>query len=85
MKVVVLQRLKANMSQRDSRVLPLGLEPRTSISKKTTSFDSGGAESGALGASAAHMDPELVAVAEAWESLPHVVKARIVTMVRQYR
>jgi len=42
----------------------------------------GGAESGALGAREAAVDPSLAAVVEAWPKLPDGIKAGILAMVR---
>lgn len=41
-----------------------------------------GAESGALGAREAPIDPELAAVVDAWPALPAAIKAGILAMVR---
>ncbi len=41
-----------------------------------------GAESGALGAREAPIDPGLAAVVEAWPALPEAIKAGILAMVR---
>ena len=45
------------------------------------SFQSG-AESGALAAREAPMDPALAAVIEAWPTLPEAIKAGILAMIR---
>jgi len=41
-----------------------------------------GAESGALGAREAPVDPDLAAVVDAWPTLPAAIKAGILAMVR---
>jgi hypothetical protein len=45
----------------------------------------GGAESGALGAREALIDPSLVTVVEAWPKLPEVIKVEILAMIRAAR
>ncbi len=47
--------------------------------------DQSGAESGALGAREALIDPGLVAVVDAWPALPAAIKEGIVAMVRAAR
>ena len=44
-----------------------------------------GAESGALGAENAPIDPELAAVVDAWPALPEAIKAGILAMVTAAR
>lgn len=49
---------------------------------KTQVTNQSGAESGALGAREAPIDPELAAVVEAWPALPDAIKAGILAMIR---
>lgn len=60
-----------------------GLEPTPPNPQNTIFSPSGGAESGALGAQLGALPPELMAVVEAWPSLPEGVKASILAAVRK--
>jgi hypothetical protein len=53
-----------------------GLEPATKSALKTTLLEPGGAESGAR-----PTDPEFVALAAAWPTLPDRIKAAIRALV----
>lgn len=58
-----------------------GFEPLADFTGKTSYPPLGGAEGGALGTAAAQVDPGLVAVIQAWASLPEAIKAAILAMV----
>jgi hypothetical protein len=51
-------------------------------SGNSSDSDQGGAESGALGAREAPIDPRLAAVVEAWPTLPEAIKVGILAMVQ---
>jgi hypothetical protein len=59
-----------------------GIEPSGQPSKKARLFATAGAESGAVGAAFGHFDADLLAVIEAWPSLPEKVKADILALVK---
>ncbi|MCH7685408.1 MAG: hypothetical protein IH899_01785 [Planctomycetes bacterium] len=61
---------------------PTGLERTDDSTGNNVIQGQGGAESGAVGAQSALMDPDLRAVIEAWPELPDAVKAGILAMVR---
>jgi hypothetical protein len=48
----------------------------------SSSSDQSGAESGALGAQEATLDPDLAAVVDAWPALPGTIKAGILAIIR---
>jgi hypothetical protein len=52
------------------------------MSRKTAVRQAGGAESGALGAPMAPLDPDLAAVVDAWPTLPEPIRAGILGMIR---
>jgi hypothetical protein len=58
-----------------------GFEHPPKTSGKTHNSQTGGAESGALGARADLPDPTLAGIISAWPGLPEAVKARIVGLV----
>ena len=60
-----------------------GLEPPQQSSGKTSFSQSGGAESGAVGARMAPFSRELGKVIKAWPTLSEKVRARIVAMVEE--
>jgi hypothetical protein len=66
----------------NARVAEEGLEPPTFSSGKTRAAQSGGAESGALGAGNAPGDPRLRAIIEAWPALPEATKSDILETIR---
>ena len=51
-------------------------------SGKTRVSETGGAESGAVGAENAPIDPDLQTIIKRWPSLPEAVKADILAMVQ---
>lgn len=59
-----------------------GLESNPKSSRNDRVGNQGGAESGALGAREAPLDPQLAAVARAWPTLPEPIKAGILAMIR---
>jgi hypothetical protein len=58
-----------------------GLEHPGESTENTATSPTGGAESGALGAREAPIDPSLAAVVDAWPALPDAIKAGILAMV----
>lgn len=66
-------------------MLPLGLEQGAPNTGETPFSETGGAESDALGAQSALIDPELLALVEAWPELPEAIKANILAMVRSHQ
>ena len=56
--------------------------PPRNTGNSSNSFQSG-AESGALGALSAPIDPDLALLVKAWPGLPEAVKAKVVAMVRE--
>ena len=62
-------------------VAEAGLEPTSFSSGKTPVSGTGGAESGAVGAENAPIDPDLANIIDAWPTLPEGVKAGITAMV----
>ena len=67
----------------DKPARPLaGVEHPAQTPKKTADSGWDGAESGALGAQRAEIDPDLAAVIDAWPDLPPAVKAGIAAMVK---
>ena len=65
----------------ESQVGVRGLEPSAFSSEKTAIPQTGGAESGAVGARNSPIDSRLRAVIEAWPTLPDAVKAGILAIV----
>jgi len=59
-----------------------GPEHPTKTPTITRVSETGGAESGALGADAPCEDPDLAAVVTAWSELPEAVRVGILAMVR---
>ena len=59
-----------------------GFEPPPKTSGRTHNSQTGGAESGALGARADLPDPTLAGIINAWPTLPEAVKAGIVATVQ---
>ncbi len=62
---------------------PVGAEHSMDSGEETRVSDQSGAESGALGAREASMDPGLAAVVEAWPGLSGDVRERILAIVRE--
>lgn len=58
-----------------------GLEPTPFSSGNTPFSETGGAESGAVGARNGTLPPDLAAVVAAWPTLSEAIKTDIVTMV----
>jgi len=63
-------------------VPPDGAEHGPKSSGKQGVGNPSGAECGALGAREAPIDPELVAVVDAWPKLPQAIRAGILAMIR---
>ena len=61
-----------------------GLELPPQTPGKTALSQTGGTESGTLGAQMAPEDADLRMVVDAWTRLPEAVKTGILAMVRQY-
>jgi hypothetical protein len=59
-----------------------GLEPRADSSGEAAILPRGGAESGALAALEATIDPSLAAIVEAWPKVPEAIKVGILAMIR---
>ena len=59
-----------------------GLEPPQQLQGKTALSETGGTESGTLGAQTALIDPDLQSVVEAWSSLSDGTKKAILALVR---
>ena len=59
-----------------------GFEPPQDFPGETTVSEQGGAGSGARAALTAVADPDLAAVVDAWPTLPEVVKAGVMAMVK---
>jgi hypothetical protein len=64
------------------RVPPRGLEPLINSPGNAAISNVGGAESGAPATKSRDVDPDLAALIDAWPSLPEVVRAGIVAMVK---
>jgi len=58
------------------------LEPSSNSPGKTPVSETGGAESGAVGAENTAIDPDLAQVIEAWDSLPPAIREAILAMLR---
>jgi hypothetical protein len=58
-----------------------GIELSHESTGKTANSETGGAESGALGAQETLNDPDLAAVVDAWPTLPQPIKAGILAMI----
>jgi hypothetical protein len=59
-----------------------GFEAPLENTGNSSGSDQSGAESGALGAREAPLDPELAVVVDAWPALPDAIKAGILALVR---
>jgi len=59
-----------------------GIELPPQNTEKTQLEAQGGAESGAVGAREAPLDPDLQLIVDRWEDLPQPIKAGILAMVR---
>jgi hypothetical protein len=67
---------------RRAKVGGTGVELPQENTGNTEIRNQSGAESGALGAREAPLDPDLLAVVDAWPALPESVKAGILAMIR---
>jgi len=65
------------------RVGDEGLEPPPKSTANTGFSETGGAESGAVGARMGLSDPDLAAVVNAWPTLPEATRRQVVAMVQQ--
>ena len=63
----------------------MGIEPTTKVAGKPHDSQSGGAESGAIGAHSTPINPDLQAIIEAWPKLNESTKAGILATVRASR
>jgi hypothetical protein len=65
-----------------SQVAEEGFEPPVPNGANFSAGGESGAGCGALAAWEATLDPELAAVAQAWATLPEVIRAGILAMIR---
>ena len=78
--------LRKGKSMQPQTPMPTGgLEPPTETPMIVADSESGGAESGAVGAQSGPFDPDQAAVNDAWPHLPDAVKARILAIVNAAR